>query len=68
VYDAIGVGTGFIALPTRPVVIQDDSFMGRRPRWLATICRGSCRPCVLDRPAGSGDGWELPVKLDGIRE
>jgi PH (Pleckstrin Homology) domain-containing protein len=30
VYDAVGVGTGFIGLTTRRVIIQDKSFMGKR--------------------------------------
>src|SRR3954471_17116585 len=30
VYDAVGVGTGFIGLTNRRVIIQDKSFMGKR--------------------------------------
>ncbi len=30
VYDAIGVGTGFLALTTRRVIVQDKSFVGKR--------------------------------------
>jgi hypothetical protein len=30
VYDAIGVGTGFLGLTTRRVIIQDKSFVGKR--------------------------------------
>ena len=30
VYDAIGVGTGFIGLTNRRVIIQDKSFVGKR--------------------------------------
>ena len=30
VYDAIGVGTGFIGLTDRRVVIQDNSFVGKK--------------------------------------
>lgn len=30
VYDAIGAGTGFIGLTNRRVVIQDNSFVGKR--------------------------------------
>src|ERR1051325_7662019 len=30
VYDAVGVGTGFIGLTDRRVIIQDTSFVGKR--------------------------------------
>ncbi|MEV4636314.1 PH domain-containing protein [Actinoplanes sp. NPDC049548] len=30
VYDAVGVGTGFIGLTDRRVIIQDKSFVGKR--------------------------------------
>ncbi|GID25333.1 PH domain-containing protein [Paractinoplanes brasiliensis] len=30
VYDAVGVGTGFIGLTNRRVIIQDKSFVGKR--------------------------------------
>jgi hypothetical protein len=30
VYDALGAGTGFIALTTRRGVLQDNSFMGKK--------------------------------------
>lgn len=30
VYDAVGVGTGFVGLTDRRVVLQDKSFVGRR--------------------------------------
>jgi hypothetical protein len=30
VYDAVGAGTGFLALTTRRVIIQDKSFVGKR--------------------------------------
>jgi len=30
VYDAIGVGTGFIGLTTRRIIIEDKSFVGKR--------------------------------------
>lgn len=30
VYDAVGVGTGFIGLTSRRVIIQDKSFAGKR--------------------------------------
>ena len=30
VYDAIGVGTGFIGLTNRRIVVQDKSFVGKR--------------------------------------
>lgn len=30
VYDAIGVGTGFLALTTRRVIVQNKSFVGNR--------------------------------------
>jgi hypothetical protein len=30
VYDAIGAGTGFIGLTTRRVIIQDQSYVGKR--------------------------------------
>src|SRR5262245_64106352 len=30
VYDAVGVGTGFIGLTDRRVIIQDRSFVGKR--------------------------------------
>ncbi len=30
VYDAVGAGTGFLALTTRRVIIQDKSFAGKR--------------------------------------
>jgi len=30
VYDAIGVGTGFLGLTDRRVVLQDKSFMGKK--------------------------------------
>jgi hypothetical protein len=30
VYDAVGVGTGYIGLTTRRVIIQDKSFAGKR--------------------------------------
>lgn len=30
VYDAIGVGTGFIGLTDRRVIIQDNSFVGKK--------------------------------------
>lgn len=30
VYDAIGAGTGFLALTTRRVIIQDKSFVGKK--------------------------------------
>jgi hypothetical protein len=30
VYDAVGVGTGFIGLTTRRVIVQDNSFVGKR--------------------------------------
>ncbi|MBA3527992.1 MAG: PH domain-containing protein, partial [Propionibacteriaceae bacterium] len=30
VYDAIGAGTGFIGLTNKRVVIQDNSFVGKR--------------------------------------
>lgn len=30
VYDAIGVGTGFLALTNRRVIIQDKSFVGKK--------------------------------------
>jgi hypothetical protein len=30
VYDAVGVGTGFIGLTNRRIIIQDKSFVGKR--------------------------------------
>ena len=30
VYDAVGSGTGFLALTTRRIIIQDKSFVGKR--------------------------------------
>ncbi|MFJ9743566.1 PH domain-containing protein, partial [Streptomyces sp. NPDC101166] len=30
VYDAIGVGTGFLGLTDRRVIIQDNSFVGKK--------------------------------------
>lgn len=30
VYDAIGAGTGFIGLTTRRIIIQDQSYVGKR--------------------------------------
>jgi DNA-binding transcriptional regulator WhiA len=30
VYDAVGAGTGFIALTNRRVIVQDKSFVGKR--------------------------------------
>lgn len=30
VYDAVGVGTGFLALTDRRVIVQDKSFVGKR--------------------------------------
>ncbi|WP_040479138.1 PH domain-containing protein [Longispora albida] len=30
VYDAIGVGTGFMGLTTRRVIVQDKSFVGKK--------------------------------------
>jgi hypothetical protein len=30
VYDAIGQGTGFLALTTRRIILQDKSFVGKR--------------------------------------